>query len=100
MDGVKRILAPTDLSGLSGVGVRYALEMARSQGAEVIVYHITDYRAAIPYQERKTPHLRTVEEFLDEDKKGIDKFLREAFPDLVSKVRLRQEVGVGVAHEG
>ncbi|MGH7767773.1 MAG: universal stress protein [Candidatus Binatia bacterium] len=39
MDTIKKILAPTDLSDLSLAGVRYALELARTMGAEVAVYH-------------------------------------------------------------
>ncbi len=36
MEKIKKILAPTDLSDMSKAGVRYAMEMAGSQGAEVI----------------------------------------------------------------
>ena len=36
----KKILAPTDLSKLSLAAVRYALEMALEQNAEVIVYNV------------------------------------------------------------
>ena len=39
MQKIKKILAPTDMSELSSVGVRYALEMAKELTAEVIVYH-------------------------------------------------------------
>jgi nucleotide-binding universal stress UspA family protein len=42
MARVKRILAPTDFSELSKVGIRYALEMARDVSAEVVVYHAVD----------------------------------------------------------
>jgi nucleotide-binding universal stress UspA family protein len=37
---LKKILASTDLSKLSLVGVRYALLMARDRGARVFVYHV------------------------------------------------------------
>jgi hypothetical protein len=40
MDKIRKILAPTDFSELSQVGVRYALEMAKSLGAEVIISHV------------------------------------------------------------
>jgi nucleotide-binding universal stress UspA family protein len=40
MNKVTKILAPTDLSELSCVGVRSALEFAESQGAEVILYYV------------------------------------------------------------
>lgn len=36
----KKILAPTDLSELSRVGVRYALNKAKDHGAEVIIYYV------------------------------------------------------------
>jgi nucleotide-binding universal stress UspA family protein len=38
MKKVDKILAPTDLSELSRVGLEYALELARGWGAEVTVY--------------------------------------------------------------
>jgi hypothetical protein len=37
MTRVRKILAPTDFSDSSTVGIRYALEMARDSSAEVIV---------------------------------------------------------------
>ena len=39
MEQIKKILAPTDLSELSEPGVRYALELAGTVGAEVTVGH-------------------------------------------------------------
>lgn len=40
MEKLKKILAPTDLSETSLAGVRYALELARSSGAAVTIYHV------------------------------------------------------------
>lgn len=99
MERLKSILAPTDLSELSQVGVRYALELAKIQGVEVIVYHVANYMEAIPFQEINLPHVKSVKEFLDDRKKEVDHFLREAFPKLLSKVNIRQEVGIGTPHE-
>ncbi len=99
MEKIKSILAPTDLSELSQVGVRYALELAKTQGAEVIVYHVANYKEAILFQEINSSHVKSVEEFLDDRKKEVDHFLREAFPELLSKVNIRQEVGVGTPYE-
>ena len=45
---MKKILAPTDFSELSREGVRYALEMAGSQQAEVLVYHVIGLDEAPP----------------------------------------------------
>jgi len=36
---IKKILAPTDLSSFSAIGVRYACNLAKAVGAEVIVAH-------------------------------------------------------------
>ncbi len=99
MERIKSILAPTDLSEMSQVGVRYALELARIQGVEVIVYHVANYMEAIPFQEINSPHVKSVKEFLDDRKKEVDHFLREAFPKLLSKVNILQEVGIGTPHE-
>lgn len=40
MERIRKILAPTDLSELSKVGVRYALQFAMMAGAEITVYHV------------------------------------------------------------
>ncbi|HEX5833929.1 MAG TPA: universal stress protein [Pyrinomonadaceae bacterium] len=42
MINIKRILCPTDLSPYSGNAVRYALALARTHDAELIVLHCTD----------------------------------------------------------
>ncbi len=84
MKEIKKILAPTDLSELSKVGVRYALEMAVSDGAEVVVYHVTDYMEALPSspigQVSIHPRFETVEEFCNDQKKRIDEFQSRIFP--------------------
>ena len=97
MDRIKMILAPTDLSELSKVGVRYALEFAESQGAEVIAYHVADYRVPYSKGEFASLYISSLSNYTT-FKEEFDKFLREAFPSLISKVKLHQEVDVGVAH--
>jgi nucleotide-binding universal stress UspA family protein len=42
MINIKRILCPTDLSPYSGNAVRYALALARTQEAELILLHCTN----------------------------------------------------------
>ena len=48
MDLIKKILAPTQLSSFSASGVRYACNLAKALGAEVIVAHAvrTQWRVA------------------------------------------------------
>jgi nucleotide-binding universal stress UspA family protein len=49
MDKIKKILAPTDLSELSAAGVRYALNLARTVGAAVTVYHAIETEELMRY---------------------------------------------------
>jgi nucleotide-binding universal stress UspA family protein len=44
MDLIKKILAPTDLSSFSANGVRYACNLAKALGAEVILAHAVSTR--------------------------------------------------------
>ena|SRR2546422_6801310 len=103
MNKIKKILAPTDLSELSRAGVRYALELAALEGAEVIVYHVVRYNAAAPYYGLDdgfllAAQLPTVGEILEEDRRLLAKFLRENFADLIAKVNIHPEVTVGTAY--
>jgi nucleotide-binding universal stress UspA family protein len=50
MKQIRKILAPTDFSEFSKVGVRYALTLARGVGAEVIVYHAVDHEDPVDYE--------------------------------------------------
>jgi nucleotide-binding universal stress UspA family protein len=54
MDQIKKILASTDLSELSLVGVRYALNLAKAIEAEVLIYHVVDYETLTRYGQRST----------------------------------------------
>ena len=95
MQKIRKILAPTDLSELSAVGVRYALEMAKELNAEVLVYH------AVPLGEdwfagyEKHGPVRTL--LLDEEA-ALAKYLAERFGDEMKQVQLRQEVEFGIPY--
>ncbi len=98
MKKIKKILAPTDLSDLSKSGLRYALEMAMDQGAELIAYHVIGYEEANPHDEGF--HSESLAKWLFEERKRLlSEFLRENFADIVSKVTIRQEIGLGLADE-
>ncbi len=103
MKEIKKILAPTDFSELSKAGVRYALEMAESEGAEVVVFHVSDYAEALPSsligQVSNHPRFETVDEFLNAHKKKIHEFLVKNFSDLVTKVKVHPEADVGVDYK-
>jgi nucleotide-binding universal stress UspA family protein len=97
MQSIKKILATTDLSELSLTGVRYALETAESQGAEVIVYHVVGFEEMrLPYEGFYTESL--ARSLPEERKKALADLLADHFSDLIGKVRLRQEVEIGVPH--
>jgi nucleotide-binding universal stress UspA family protein len=94
MERVNKILAPTDLSELSSIGVRHALEVGRSRNAEVIVYHVIDIADGwITRRENLSP----VREMLARQKKLLDRFLREKFADHMNLVEVRQVVEFGSA---
>jgi len=102
MPTIKKILVPTDLSELSEVGVRYALEMAASQGAEVVVLNVAHYQDVAPhrgYEASLDVRYETVEELLDGCKKAVAEFLRKKMSDLTQKVKVREEADFGTAYE-
>jgi universal stress protein A len=100
---VKKILAPTDLSELSQAGLRTALELAVSQGAEVVVYSVVEGPDAYARQpESLTPGsigVRPVEEILRARREEVQAHLQQAFPDLVQKLHVRFETNLGSPDE-
>jgi len=93
MDRIKKILAPTDFSDLSRVGLRFALDMARELNAEVIVQHV------IPVGEdwfSEHREFSPVRDLLPEKEQLLDKFLRDNFADCINLLEVRQKVEVGV----
>ena len=91
---IKKILAPTDLSDLSQAGLRYALELGKSEGAEVVAYNVVG-----PSQEWLDRHdeFYTVDRLIEKHKKMLGRFLKITCGDLLAQVSVRQEVGFGVS---
>ena len=94
MNPIKKILAPTDLSDLSQSGVRYALELARALGAEVVVYYVVCLDEFIRYE---LLHLRPVllDNVLEKYRLQVGNFLKSAFADLLPLVEPRILVELG-----
>jgi nucleotide-binding universal stress UspA family protein len=92
MPKVKRILAPTDFSELSKRGIRYALEMARDTGAEVILYHVIDLGDEHP--DIHAP-FGPYHDMREDNRRVLDKFLSEGFADCIDLVEVRQVVEFG-----
>lgn len=93
MLGIKKILAPTDLSELSKRGVRHALEMARNIKAEMIVYCAIDVGADWAEQPRR---IEPLHDMLEDSRRQLAKFLAENFADCIDLVKVRQVVEFGV----
>jgi nucleotide-binding universal stress UspA family protein len=94
MSRINKILAPTDLSELSCVGLRYALQTAREQHAEVIVCLIVPIGEDwYPSSEGANP----ARDYTAKDKAKLDEFLRGNFSDEMKLVEVRQKVDVGAA---
>lgn len=93
---VKKILATTDLSKLSRIAVRHALEMALAEGAEVIVYHVisedSDWLD-------KNDALNPARALLPKQKQRLVEFIKENFAEFLGKVKIRQIVEVGVPYK-
>ncbi|MBM4263456.1 MAG: universal stress protein [Deltaproteobacteria bacterium] len=95
MKKVRKILAPTDLSDLSAVGVRYAMEMARELSAEVLVYRV------MPLGEDWVPprlDSGPVRDLLANETAALEKFLSEKFADELNLVEITKRVEFGAAH--
>ena len=96
MPKVKKILAPTDFSELSKLGLRYALEMARNESAEVIVYHAIDLSA--DWHNRHADYGPN-RDMLEDSRRLLDKFLAENFADCIDLVEVRQVVEFGAPYK-
>jgi universal stress protein A len=94
MSNIRKILAPTDLSELSCIGLRYAFETARDQNAELVVYLTVPIGEDwFPSSEGANPE----RDYTAKDKARLDKFLHERFPDEMKRAAVRQKVEVGAA---
>ena len=89
MKKVEKILAPTDLSELSRVGLEYALELARGWGAEVTVYHLANAAELASYK------ASSMEDLLSKHRQILEQFLNESFAELLPLVEVRQKVEIG-----
>ena len=101
---IKKILAPTDFSELSQAGIRYALDLAECHEAEVTVFHVIRYEETGMYEPGPEGWLaipqefRPINELVDERKNDLANFIKDNFPKPPSKVRIKQDVDVGVPH--
>ncbi len=96
MARIKRILAPTDFSELSKVGIRYALEMARDVSAEVVVYHAIEVGGE---WKDNPPKVVAYHDMLEESRQLVEKFVANNFADCIDLVEVRYVVEFGTPHK-
>ena len=94
MSKIRKILAPTDYSDLSCVGLRRAFETAHESGAELIVLHVVDMGNDWLDRHENLGPVRTL---MVEQTEFLDKFLREKFAEFMNLVEVRQKVELGGA---
>lgn len=88
MGMLKKILAPTDFSELSARGVRYACQLAKDVGAEVIIFNV------VLLDETNVVDKREVERH----KKRLDEFIAEKIAAYGAGLTIRQVVNAGQAY--
>jgi nucleotide-binding universal stress UspA family protein len=93
---IRKILAPTDLSELSRAGLRYGLEVGKSEGAEVVVYNVAGPSEDWLYRHDE---FYTADRLIEKHKKMLDGFLKITCADLLPQVSIRQDVGFGVSYK-
>jgi universal stress protein A len=95
MSKIRKILAPTDYSDLSVIGLRHAFEDAYETGAELIVMHVIDMGDDWFGAPKNFGPVRTL---MAEQKEFLDKFLRANFAEFMNVVEVRQKVELGTAY--
>ena len=89
MKKIEKILAPTDLSNLSSLGLEYALELARGWGASVTVLHVADASELANYK------AMSLDDLIKKHEQSLDKFLNDHFASLLPLVEVKQKVLAG-----
>jgi len=82
---IKKILAPTDFSDLSASGVRYACQLAKEVGAELVVINIVTLDESNVADKRE----------LEQHKRQLDEFLTEKVAGAGSDLSIRKVVEPG-----
>ncbi|HEY7553408.1 MAG TPA: universal stress protein [Candidatus Binatia bacterium] len=96
MPKFKKIVASTDLSKLSLVGVRYAMELGREQEGTVILCHVIDSEGEW-FGGRDD--LNPAGALLPRQKQRLVEFIKDNCADLLGKVEVRQVVDLGVPYK-
>ena len=92
MRQVKKILAPTDFSDVSKLGISYAFDLARDIGAEVIAYHAITVEDEVKAVRANLVHIY---DLVGEKRRLLNEFIADNFGDRMNLVELRQVVEMG-----
>jgi nucleotide-binding universal stress UspA family protein len=92
---LRKILAPTDLSKLSRAAVHYALELAKEQDGEVVLYHVIGEDG--DFFDKDDP-LNPASALIPKQKQRLHEFVHENFADYAGKVRMTEIVEAGVPY--
>lgn len=82
---IKKILAPTDFSDLSAKGVRYACQLAKDVGAELVVMNIVTLDESNLIDKRE----------MEQHKRQLDEFLTDKVGDVAADLNIRKVVEAG-----
>jgi len=82
MGMLKTILAPTDFSDLSANGVRYACQLARDMGAELIIFNVAVLDESNAIDKRQ----------MERHKKRLGEFIAEKVADAGTGLKIRPVV--------
>lgn len=93
---VTKIIAPTDLSKLSRAAVRYAMDMALTQSAEVLVYHVISEDGD---WFDKDDAFNPAKALVPKQKQRLAEFVKENCAEFSGEVKHREIVEVGVPYK-
>ena len=85
MGMLKTILAPTDFSDLSANGVRYACQMSRDTGAELVILNVVVLDESNAVDKRE----------IEQHKRRLGDFVAEHVADACVGLKMRQVVDAG-----
>lgn len=85
MTMLNKILAPTDFSDLSAAGVRYACQLAKDTGAEIIIFNVDVLDESNRVDKRE----------MEQHKKRLGEFVAEKVADAGAGLKMRQLVDAG-----
>jgi nucleotide-binding universal stress UspA family protein len=81
----KTILAPTDFSDVSAAGVRYACQLAKDLGAEIIIFNVDVLDESNRIDKRE----------IEQHKRRLAEFVTDKVADAEAGLKMRQVVDAG-----